>query len=185
MATFIIEHLEPRVGKWVLHEYSHIAELVGKQNLLITNTRSKQIARFARTDARSVKQLAFRNACVLDPDAARTLTPADAKRFNTFIFGGILGDYPPRKRTNIELGDVAGERRNLGKEQMSTDTAVHVVKRITEGVSIEQMRFQDTITIPFREGEEIELPYRYLLDKNGKPHLPLDLVQWLKRKKGF
>ena len=62
------------------------------------------------------------------------------------MFGGILGDYPPRKRTKEEL-KLKCERRNLGKEQMATDNAVFVVKEILNGRKISDLKFQDGVEI--------------------------------------
>ena len=36
--------------------------------------------------------------CLLDPKAERDLTPDDRDAFRVFLFGGILGDDPPRGR---------------------------------------------------------------------------------------
>ncbi len=181
---FIIEHLEPKMWPWCIIEYKHMSKIVGKQNLLITNTKSKLMTGFAKTEAKSIGQLNPKNACILDPAATKTLTPTDAKQFDCFIFGGILGDDPPQERTKEELGSVPGERRNLGNKQMSTDTAIHVVWKIVHGMMLKEMQFQDTITLKIGNQEEIILPYRYLL-KNNKPILAPGLEMYLKKMKGF
>lgn len=36
---------------------------------------------------------------LLDPKAEKELSPEDALEFDYFLFGGILGDDPPRDRT--------------------------------------------------------------------------------------
>lgn len=187
MTIFVIEHLEERVYPWVLLEYKHISNIVGKKNLLITNVKrdAKKLEKVGWASKQSVSAMKLKNACVLDPEARKELHPGDAKNFDAFIFGGILGDYPPRKRTAKELTSrVVAAKRNLGGEQMSTDTAVHVVKRIIKGQKISEMDFVDGITIPMNAGEEIELPYRYLVVR-GKPVLPRGLIAYLKKGKGF
>ena len=88
-----------------------------------------------------------------------------------------------QKRTEKELV-IAGERRNLGKEQMSTDTAVYVAKHLIDGGSLSDLEFQDDIEIDIREGESVQLPFRYVI-KDGKPLLPDGLVDFLKKRKGF
>jgi len=185
MAWFIIEHLDKKLYKWCLLEYKHIGQTVGKNNALFTNIKKNKntIEKFARATNKRVSQLKLFNVCILDPEAKKQLTPKDAKKFDFFIFGGIMGDYPPRKRTR-EIKYNSAERRNLGKAQMSTDTAVLVTKMIHDGMPIEKIKFQDKLTIPMKEGEEIELPYRYVL-KNGKPVLPKGLLTMLKTQKGF
>ena len=37
--------------------------------------------------------------CLLDPRATEVLAPEDADKFDVFLYGGILGDDPPRDRT--------------------------------------------------------------------------------------
>lgn len=61
--------------------------------------------------------------CLLDPRAERVLSPADGApgAFEYFLFGGILGDDPPRDRTG-ELRKLGFETRHLGSVQMTTDT---------------------------------------------------------------
>lgn len=61
--------------------------------------------------------------CLLDPKAPLVLSPADGApgAFEFFLFGGILGDDPPRDRTG-ELRKLGFETRHLGSVQMTTDT---------------------------------------------------------------
>jgi len=183
MPLFVIEHLEPKVYPWCILEYKHISSVVRKNNLLITKTANKKLATFAKTSKKSINELTFDTPCILDPEAKETLTPKIAATYHSFIFGGILGDYPPRKRTQEEV-KLPYPRYNLGKEQMSTDTAVIVTHNIVNGTPLEKMHFQDGIEIDIKKGESIQLPYRYLL-VNGKPMLPPGLVQLLKKQKGF
>ncbi len=188
MAIYIIEHLEPKLWRWCQIEYKHISELAGKQSLWITNVkkRSKELQKYGKVITKSVTELRLAKVCVLDPDATKTLTPADAKKFDYFIFGGILGDNPPQKRTAPELTSKFTykiETRNIGNKQMSTDNAVAVVQEIVRGKRLEQLPFQDGIEIELKEGESIHFPYRYLLTE-GKPLVSAELVDYLGRKKG-
>lgn len=189
MAIYIIEHLEPKLWKWCVIEYKHIAQMVGKKNLWITNLKksSAELQKYGKVMTKSVTELKLAKVCVLDPDATKTLTPHDAKRFNYFIFGGILGNNPPQKRTGPELTTKFKyqiEIRNIGQKQMSTDNAVAVVQEIVKGKKLEQLPFQDGIEIDLKEGESIMFPYRYLLVK-GKPLVSEELMKYLRRKKGI
>jgi ribosome biogenesis SPOUT family RNA methylase Rps3 len=68
---------------------------------------------------------------LLDLRGEKLLTPEDAGQFDVFVFGGILGDHPPRDRTSaLRTQDV--QMRNLGSLQFSTDSAVLVTKLIIE-----------------------------------------------------
>lgn len=69
--------------------------------------------------------------CLLDPKAERVIAPEDADKFDVFLYGGILGDDPPRDRTG-ELRALGFEGRHLGPVQMTTDTALGVTKKVVE-----------------------------------------------------
>lgn len=69
--------------------------------------------------------------CLLDPRATQVISPSDGETFDFFLYGGILGDDPPRDRTG-ELRKLGFEGRHLGPVQMTTDTAVGVTKRVVE-----------------------------------------------------
>jgi ribosome biogenesis SPOUT family RNA methylase Rps3 len=187
MPTYIIEHLEPKVWDWCIIEYKHISHMVGKENLLITNVKQNNtLNAIATTKNESVTTLNLKNACVLDPDAKTTLTPEEAKQFDFFIFGGILGDDPPQKRTFPELTSKLPKAtaRNLGPHQMSTDTAVYVTLQIVKGKKLSDIKFQDSIEIKLAKNESTILPYQYVLI-NGKPMISEELVNYIKERKGF
>ena len=187
MTIYIIEHLETDLYEWCIIEYKHISKIVGKENLWITNLPkgSPQLSLYAKIISESVTKLKLdsKEICILDPEAESTLTTADKNNFKYFIFGGILGDHPPRKRTQDELTKFIPnvQTRNIGKEQMSTDNAVYVVHKILSGTPIEKIQFQDEIEIPLRDGESTIFPYRYAL-VNGKPLISPELIKYLKNK---
>lgn len=180
---FVIEHLEPELFDWCKIEYAHVSKWVGKDNILISNC--VEVLPFCKTDRRHVWDLKLNNACVLDPDAKQQLTPEIAKRFEAFVFGGILGDDPPRKRTEPELTSKLGlPSFNLGNSQMSTDTAVIVTKLIVDGIPLERLDFQDGLDIEIGENESVRLPYKYLL-QNGKAVISPRLIEKLKSQEEF
>lgn len=188
MPRFIIVHMEKRLYKWALLEYEHLAELVGKEKLLFTNltqSMAKKLSPFGKTITQPIEEIPLTKPCLLDPNTEKTLTPEDAKRFSDFIFGGILGDFPPQKRTQ-ELVKLLPRvpRRNLGKQQMSADTAVFVAKKIYDGIPFERLFFQDGYVIPMGKNMEVSLPYRYVVEK-GKAMFSEKLLDYLKKKKGF
>ena len=190
MPIYIIEHLEPKLWPWCVMEYKHISRLVGKSNLLITNIKSNsdkaKLSKYAKVLKQSVSSLMLNRACVLDPEAAKLLSPKTAKKCKYFIFGGILGDYPPRKRTKAEpTSKLKGiPSFNIGKEQMSTDNAVYTVNSIVKGKPLSEIHFQQGLEIKISKTASIELPYRYILVK-GKPLISKGLINYLKKKKSF
>ena len=138
--------------------------------------------------------------CLLDPKAPLPLSVCDAgvrassasaahggaQPFTHFLFGGILGDDPPRDRTaSLRLLGFPG--RHLGPVQMSTDTALGVTKRVVEdgqrlaiadvdgqpGADTAQdgrgaLSWVDQPELDFGRGESVELPYRYLAADESK-----------------
>ncbi|HJX05279.1 MAG TPA: SAM-dependent methyltransferase [Candidatus Nanoarchaeia archaeon] len=184
---YIIEHLEKRLYKWCFLEYKHISTIVGKENLIFTRLNKSQAEKlkgFGACYTKSVAELNFEKMCVLDLEAEKVLTEEDAKRFEYLVFGGILGDNPPRKRTRKELILKDAERRNIGKEQLPTDNSVFVCKQIVQGKKFEEIEFQDEVEIKIKEGESIILPFRYVL-VNGKPLISNELLHYIKTRKGF
>ncbi|MDO8516772.1 MAG: SAM-dependent methyltransferase, partial [Nanoarchaeota archaeon] len=155
-----------------------------------TNIKNKsdidKLKKFGKVFRESVKNLNLKNYIVLDPESNKTLAPED-KKFDYFIFGGILGDYPPKKRTKKELTKFLpkAETRNIGKKQMATDNAVYVVNEILKGKNFDKLKFQDKVELKFNEFESVELPFRYILDKNNKPLISKKVIDYLKKKKGF
>ncbi len=187
---FIIEHIEPEIFEWCLIEYKNISRTVGKNNLWFTNLKTdknkKILMLYGQVFSQSIREMKLNNVCVLDPAAHKTLDVFEAKLFRYFIFGGILGDYPPKQRTKTELTRFIpyAQVRNIGTEQMSTDNAVLVVSEIVKGRKLEKLQFQDTIEIEINDIESVQLPYRYrIIDK--KPFVSSELVNYLKKKKCF
>ncbi len=185
MGIYVIEHLDGKLWKWCLIEYKLISKLVGKKNLFFTNIRSEELKKYGQVIKEPASKLNLKRACILDPDAKKTLTTKDTKKFKYFIFGGILGDYPPKKRTKKELTKKLNFiSRNIGKKQFSTDNAVAVVKEISKGKKLSDLKFKDKIEIQLGKYDSVVLPYRYLLVKN-KPLISKELIEYLKRKRDF
>ena len=174
---FVIEHLEETLDRWSTLEYKHIAKLVGKGNLIITNVKELD---FIETKQESVNNLHLKNACVLDPKAEKTLSPDD--KFDFLIFGGILGNSPAEGRT--KLITLKAEKRNLGPGQMPTDNAVMTTKLISEGTPIDRLKFTTDIEIPMKNNESVIFPFTYLVIDN-KPLISEELINYLKNKDDF
>lgn len=185
MTKFIVEHLDPRLWKWSLLEYKHISDIVGKDNIIFTNIKSKKeqqkLRKIGDVCAESVKELNFKNMCILDPSAKQTLTPED--KFDYILLGGILGDYPRKKRTKKELTDKMKQysARNLGKQQMSTNTAAYVAWKIVNGTPLSRLKFKRRLVIKVNDCEEIILPFSFV-EENGAIVLPEGYIELVKSK---
>ncbi|MEK6942994.1 MAG: SAM-dependent methyltransferase [Nanoarchaeota archaeon] len=190
---FIIEHLEPELYDWCLIEYEHISEIVGKENLFFTNISDKKDAdrlkKFGAVYEKNISQLNFEKICVLSQYAEKTVSASDKKDFEYFVFGGILGDNPAKKRTDTIIKDLKNsgkmfEERNLGKSQMPTDVAVYATKQMLNGKKLSDFKFVDKLEIEIDEDESVELDFRYIVDGN-KPIISEKLVEYIRNNKGF
>ena len=107
--TIIVEHLDPELEDWQALEYKCIAEETSLENwdFVLSGLRSapetgKQLGLPANDLSESSVESLFpsenerQRICLLDPKAERDLCPEDGESFDAFLFGGILGDDPPR-----------------------------------------------------------------------------------------
>ncbi|KAG6836428.1 hypothetical protein H0H93_008070 [Arthromyces matolae] len=184
------EHMEededtPKsIPPWVELEYSHMRTLAGPDSEVhfthlskssvnslsdaFNSSRSESLAE-ARCHEEGVlylmksKGISLDKVCLLDPKAEKALSPEDGDgRFDMFLFGGILGDDPPRDRTG-ELRIMGFPTRHLGPVQMTTDTALGVTKRvIKDGLLLDKVPYVDFPTIRFNAKESVEMPFRML-----------------------
>ncbi|KAK4922716.1 hypothetical protein LTR66_016584 [Elasticomyces elasticus] len=189
--TFVVEHLDPELGPWSGLEYKTIAQeskfadcdfiLSSVPHTLIKSGELGEVSSNARSDPVEVYFADKKDRiCLLDPAAEQELEPEDTKLFDVFLFGGILGDDPPRDRTS-ELRKKGFMGRRLGPIQMTTDTAVRVTRIvILEGKRLDDVPYVDFPELKLDEHESTEMPFRYVVDKQGKPIMPegmLDLIK--------
>lgn len=195
--------MEQGFSEWVILEYAQIIKDVGSQNLIISslpsNTTEKDIPKrllelglqWTTSQLRDVPkefglpEMVNGKVCLLDPRAKSDLKPEDGDQFEYFVFGGILGDHPPRDRTSELMQSypdlLVGKR--LGDKQMTTDTAVRTTQLIMEkGRNFEQIKFWDYPEFRFNKYEATEMPFRYVIDeKDGKPILPEGMLELIKK----
>ncbi len=67
---------------------------------------------------------------------------------------------------------------------MSTNTAVYVAKKIMDGKKFSEFQFIEELVIPVDDGEEIELPFRFVVE-NGKPVLAKGYIEFVKKQDVF
>ncbi len=178
-----IEHLEPKLSRWLALEYEHSAS-IARGALVITNCDPAVQALARRLGVpcyrESIVELEGRlyrsrdEVIILDPQAPEPLTPEEARAAAVIVVGGILGDHPPRGRTRRLLTSrMPGARaRNIGRHQFSIDGAVYVALRVVEGARLSDIPVQVglRLTVPTAYGleVEVELPYAYPL-VGGRP----------------
>ncbi|KAL5334059.1 SAM-dependent RNA methyltransferase [Aspergillus crustosus] len=191
--TIVVEHLDPELGPWSALEYGCIAResySAGSRFLLSSVPTSLQLLDDLAAieglgiEHRSVEEVfADRKSkvCLLDPSAQTELSPTDGDTFEVFLFGGILGDDPPRDRTS-ELRNKGYVGRRLGPVQMTTDTAVRVTRLVVhDRVPLEEIQYVDNPEIIVNKHERTEMPFRYVKDSEGKPIMPDGMVELIKK----
>ena len=176
-----------------LIEYEHISKIAGRRNLIFTNVKNKKeqkkLKEYGTVYEKPVSGLKFENVCILSQYSEKTLKTNDKNRFQYFVFGGILGDRPAKKRTNkitkqLKNKKMKFETRNLGSGQMPTDVAAYVAKKILDGKKLSDFKFVDNLEIEVSENESAVLPFRYVIDGN-KLVINERLVGHLRKKKEF
>lgn len=192
---YVIEHMEQGFTEWVILEYSQILRDIGSENLILTSmpagTTEKDIPQrlvdlgiqWTTKEVNEIlpEGLDSSRLCLLDPRATVELQPSDAADFDYFIFGGILGDHPPRDRTTELKVKIGCDTRRLGALQMTTDTAIRTTKIILDGTPFEQIKFIDYPEIRYSKHEATEMPFRYVLDSENKPILPEGMLALIKK----
>ncbi|KAI0438873.1 DUF431-domain-containing protein [Xylaria telfairii] len=194
--TYIVEHLDPELGPWSELEYTAIArETARAGGTFVLSSLPPQLAanlpakltevQGFRPETRGVEDMypgeERRRVCLLDPRAEKDINPEDKALFDTFLFGGILGDDPPRDRTG-ELRVKGFEGRRLGPVQMTTDTAVRVTRMvIDEQFTLNMVPYIDHPDLKINEHESTEMPFRYVKDDDGKPVMPEGMIDLIKK----
>ncbi|ODV94528.1 hypothetical protein PACTADRAFT_44203 [Pachysolen tannophilus NRRL Y-2460] len=191
---YIIEHMEAGFTEWVILEYFTIINEVGPENLMLTSLPAtmtendipkKLLDAGLQWTTKDVSEITGdtpkTKVCLLDPAAKEDLAVTDANNFEYFVFGGILGDHPPRDRTG-ELRRYGFIGKRLGSLQMTTDTAVRTTQLIIKDQKdFENIKFIDYPEIRFSEHEATEMPFRYVLDENNQPILPKGMLELIKK----
>lgn len=177
---------------WSRLEYDHIRELAltGGNDVLVCNISASHAKllndikstpdSITSTGTMSVLGVPPDQVCFLDLRATETLSPADAHKFSHFVFGGILGDHPPRDRGQA-LRATGVATRLLGDRQMTTDTAVLVADIILHrNMAITDIPYVDDPELQADDAdvdkEAIVMPFRYVIGRDGKPILPTGLL---------
>ncbi len=143
--------MEHGFSDWVILEYSAIIKDVGRENLFLTSLpdstteieipqQLKDVGLQWTTEEaislpnvfQGIPNIEKSRVCLLDPAAETDLVPEDAEKFDYFVFGGILGDHPPRDRTGELRRKYGFVGKRLGAKQMTTDTAVRVTQLIVD-----------------------------------------------------
>lgn len=104
--SYIIEHMEDAMHEWCALEYKHMLQKIGPDHLYFTSLTDKcmnegmpeelKSAKCYQIDVLNLPGVKHEEICLLDPAGTSELAPEDGDKFKYFLFGGILGDHPPR-----------------------------------------------------------------------------------------
>ena len=191
---FVIEHLEPRLSKWMLLEYKHASKIVGRSRLVITNALEfkDELKDLGTVYGESItdilgSKIKYRKAIVLDPKAGKLLEPNDIVDGTVIRVGGIMGDHPPKGRTwTLLTSKLLGraEPRSLGPYQFSIDGAIYMAYQVVLGKRLSEVEVVYGIEVEVPSPikgitHSIKLPYAYPV-VDGKPLLAPGLLDYLK-----
>ncbi|KAI5784637.1 SAM-dependent RNA methyltransferase [Geopyxis carbonaria] len=195
--SYVVEHMEPEMGAWSVLEYVAIAtETARSGSRFYLSSMQPQLAKnlpenlnavlldgkltVTTENVEALEGVVKDRVCLLDPQAEVELCPEDGERFDWFVFGGILGDDPPRDRT-AELRKYGYQGRNLRKLQMTTDTAARVTRIVVEEKkSLDEIPFTDFPELQINKNESTQMPFRYVKDADGMPVMPKGMLDLIK-----
>ena len=161
-----IENCEQH-SEWLMLEYRHC--ITSWPGAVFTNVADKRLfaalCPLAETKKSSLAQLAEfkpRSTIVLDPAAPKALATTDLDRANALVVGGILGSEGFTGKTGRLLTEKLGcQARNLGKIQLSIDSAVVICRLIALGMRLEKIKLSAELEIVHDDGHSTILPYGY------------------------
>ncbi|GAB7366735.1 hypothetical protein MBLNU230_g0691t1 [Neophaeotheca triangularis] len=199
--AYIVEHLDPEFEAWQSLEYKTIAHECATSGIASFTLSGLQQEAVDKAPAwwretmrehwtsRNVEDLVTerygsyeegkKRVCLLDPKAEKDLGPGDGEDFDVFVFGGILGDDPPRDRTS-ELRAKGFAGRRLGEEQMTTDTAARVTRIVVQDkVALNDIKYIDRPDIEVNANETTSMPFKYVDNGKGQPIMPEGMLDLL------
>ncbi|MEM1680753.1 MAG: SAM-dependent methyltransferase [Sulfolobales archaeon] len=193
MRYVVVEHLEPCISPWLLSEYSYLSKLF-KMRTVFTNVKDRGQAELLRKYGTvfmedflsTLPKLGVINAIILDPKASKPLRREELVNADAVIVGGIMGDHPPRGRTEELITSRARHltARNLGEKQLTIAGVAYVLKEIEDGRELGELdiRYGLQISVKIKDFElVVDLPYAFPY-RDGKPVLPEDYVEVITKK---
>ena len=135
----------------------------------------------AKSSLSELKEFQPKKTIILDPAAPKTLSTADFEKAAALVVGGILGSEGFTGKTGRLLTEKLGcQARNLGKIQLSIDSAVVVCRLIALGMKLEKIKLSTELEIQHDDGHSTILPYGYpVLD--GKVIFTPGLKEYLRK----
>lgn len=180
----VIENLEKKLSEWLFLEYRHAAEIWG--GALFTNVPGEmapRLRRYGEVEPRPCYEvIPGEAAVVLDPRGKKRLRKRDFQGREAVVVGGILGEAEPLGRTwEYITSRMRGARvRNLGRIQLTIDSAALVAKLVEMGIPLGDIQVTAEVEVVVSDVESIHLPYGYVI-LDGRLILTPGLREYLLR----
>lgn len=184
---YVIEHMETEISPWVRNEYTRMMQDVGAANLMFTNMKpnvncsnydDESMSFLSKSKLISETFQEFHDAIdgdrtravLLDERSESLLSPDDAGTFQYFLFGGILGNVDELDMDKTKELRIQGYTlRHLGKEQMTTPTALAVTHQIlSKKIQFDDINFIDRPEYEVNDSETLVIPFRYIANDQGE-----------------
>lgn len=166
--ALVIENCEEKASDWLLAEYSHSASLW--PGTVFTGVRDARmhsaLAKVGEAVSQDVVEYTGGEGCIiLDHQSPDVLKTADFDRASFIVVGGILGYDKPLGRTKKFITSRFDERknvfRNIGRIQLTIDSAVFVARAIYLGATLEEIEITSEVEVKWDEVHSTLLPYGY------------------------
>jgi len=180
----VIENCEEQLSEWLWLEYKHCAEIW--ESITFTNVRGgmkEKLAAIGKIAEESFEKLfEAEKPIILDPLAEEELKTPDFVDSEAVVIGGILGCEMPKGRTSelITAKARGAKVRNLGRQQLTIDSAALVAKLIYLGAALEDIEITKQLEVVRSENERTVLPYGYVVVED-KVIITPGLIDYLNR----
>ncbi len=183
----IIENCEEKLWYWLYLEYKHASD-IWERNVIFTNVKDPEMFSILKNLGEVYKESFMelfddRKIIILDPMAEKPLSQKDFENKDYILVGGILGDREITGKTRELITKKAKNAtvRNLGKIQLTIDSAALVAKLIYLGMDLNDIKITNEVEIRLNDVESIILPYGYVII-DDKPLLTPGLIEYLVKK---
>lgn len=179
----IIENCEGQLSEWLWLEYRHCAEIW--EGATFTNVKGgmkKKLAEIGEVAEEPFDKLfEAEKLIILDPLAEEELKTPDFAGSEAVVIGGILGyDIPKGRTSELLTAKAKGAKvRNLGRQQLTIDSAALVAKLIYLGAALDDIEITRQLEVVRNENERTVLPYGYVVIED-KAIITPGLIDYLK-----
>lgn len=166
--VLVVENCEKRASDWLMAEYRHSGSIW--PGTVFTNVHDERLFSLLSEVGTPVREdvLAYtggKRCILLDHQSPRELTAEDFDEADHIVVGGILGYDKPMGRTKEFITSRFDPNfnilRNLGKIQLTIDSAVFVARAIYLGARLSELEITTEVDVQWDDVHSTHLPYGY------------------------